>query len=112
MENTVHANNYLSDQQITAIAWDAVRKHFELVDYEGADIEIRYPAVRQLLDNEDAGQVYVWLNHIQAGYLVSADATMTANGEIWHEARTRGDPRFFSLFHGFPNDPARQKQAA
>jgi hypothetical protein len=112
MENTLHANNHLSDQQITAIAWDAVRKHFEPVDYEGAEIEIRYPTGRYAQESEDIEQVYVWLNHIQAGYLVSADATMTANGEIWHSARTRGDPRFFSLFHGFPNDPARQKQAA
>jgi hypothetical protein len=112
MENTSYAINLLSDQEITALAWDAVRKHFEPVDYEGAEIEIRYPLGRHFQENEDIGQVYVWLNHTQAGYLVSADATMTANGEIWHKARTRGDPRFFSLFHGFPNDPARQKRAA
>jgi hypothetical protein len=111
MENTKH----LSDQDILSIAWEAVREHFENADITDTTISIEErTALRHSLFDEadEPATVVIWLNHLGPARVVNPEATTKANGRIWLNATNRGDVRYFSLFHSFPEDVQSKNRAA
>jgi hypothetical protein len=104
-------------EQLTEIAWRAVRASFPANQIEGATIEFKDAAwsTFHVDDQSHSGGpiVEVWLMHPNTDSLGNPDATADATGLMVQELNALGyEDSLMLLYHGFPNSPSRRRQAA
>jgi hypothetical protein len=106
-----------TDEQLSDIAWRAIRASFTADQIEGAKIELRNSAhsTFSVDDQSHSGGllVEVWLIHPKNDHLSDADATADATVLMIQEINALGyEDSLMLLYHGFPDTPARHRQAA
>jgi hypothetical protein len=104
-------------EQLTEIAWSAIRASFPADQIEDATIEFR-ESMHSTFHVDDQSYtsgllIEVWLMHPNIDSLGNPDATADATGLMVQELNALGyEDSLMLLYHGFPNSPSRRRQAA
>jgi hypothetical protein len=104
-------------EQLTEIAWRAIRASFPADQIEGATIEFKDTVWSTFhVDDQSNGGgsvIEVWLMHPHIDGLGNPDATADATSLMIQEINALGfEDILMLLYHGFPDSPSRRRYAA